>query len=126
MCNFIIPVRTCSKCHCTTRLFEKDDVRDGDSQEEANEISVYTDAEQDCYSRWCIYSSEHPKSCSRCWLTCKQWHGRTKEIHGGTASYVCYDCERRTRGHKRKNISSVGNQGHPSGHPSITTFSLVR
>ncbi|KIO07934.1 hypothetical protein M404DRAFT_135008 [Pisolithus tinctorius Marx 270] len=55
------------------------------------------DPAQDCYSRWCIFSSEHPKSCSHCWITCKHSHGKTREIQGGSPSYVCYGCAPRER-----------------------------
>ncbi|KAG6331502.1 hypothetical protein ID866_7589 [Astraeus odoratus] len=55
------------------------------------------DPAQDCYSRWCVFSSEHPRSCSHCWLTCKHTHGKTREIQGGSPSYVCYSCAPRER-----------------------------
>ncbi|KAF8426512.1 hypothetical protein L210DRAFT_3553979 [Boletus edulis BED1] len=55
------------------------------------------DTAQDCYSRFCVFSSEHPKTCSYCWLTCKHGHGKTRKIHGGSPSYVCHGCAPRTR-----------------------------
>ena len=35
-------------------------------------LSTYIEPPQDCYSRRCIFSSEHPSICSSCWLTCKK------------------------------------------------------
>ncbi|KAG1750114.1 hypothetical protein EDB19DRAFT_1678315 [Suillus lakei] len=47
---------------------------------------------QDCYSRWCTFSSEHPMTCRSCRITCKQTHGKTRKIRGGSSSYVCHSC----------------------------------
>ncbi|KAH7917793.1 hypothetical protein BV22DRAFT_1025756 [Leucogyrophana mollusca] len=100
MCNFVIPIRTCSHCHHRERFFDKEDVR---NWEPDNDTPTYIDPEQDCYSRWCVYSSEHPESCSSCWLTCKHWHGKTREIHGGTLSYVCRGCRPRRKTRSARN-----------------------
>jgi len=100
MCNFVVPIRTCSKCHQREPLFHDAPLRDNEkagSEEAISQSLVYMDIAQDCYSRWCIFSSEHPKTCRYCWLTCKQWHGKTREIPGGTPSYVCRHCEPRAR-----------------------------
>ncbi|KAG2147582.1 hypothetical protein DEU56DRAFT_784752 [Suillus clintonianus] len=45
---------------------------------------------QDCYSRSCIFISEHSNVCSSCWITCKQTHYKTREMPGGPPSYVCH------------------------------------
>ncbi|KAF8557147.1 hypothetical protein OG21DRAFT_1391502, partial [Imleria badia] len=91
MCNFVIPIRTCSKCHRREPLFHDISPRDNEKAR-SDESLAYMDTAQDCYSRWCVFSSEHPKTCSHCWLTCKQGHGKTRKIHGGSPSYVCHGC----------------------------------
>ncbi|KAL4072540.1 hypothetical protein V8B97DRAFT_311376 [Scleroderma yunnanense] len=97
MCNLVVPVRTCSKCHRKERLFGDGTATIDSEKTDRNGLSGYMDPAQDCYSRWCVFSSEHPKSCSHCWLTCKHSHGRTREIQGGSPSYVCYSCVPRAR-----------------------------
>ncbi|KAH7930204.1 hypothetical protein BV22DRAFT_1028722 [Leucogyrophana mollusca] len=126
MCNFVVPVRICSKCHHKEPLYDKEDVRDWEPEEDADQVPTYIDPEQDCYSRWCVYSSEHPNYCSRCWLTCKHWHGKTREIHGGTLSYLCRACaprRARTTLLTRNSFSVMPSGGRP---PAITTFTLTR
>ncbi|KIK42450.1 hypothetical protein CY34DRAFT_144780 [Suillus luteus UH-Slu-Lm8-n1] len=54
--------------------------------------STYIEPPQDCYSRWCIFSGEHSNACSSCWITCKQTYSKTREIRGGSPSYVCDMC----------------------------------
>ncbi|KAI6125598.1 hypothetical protein EDD16DRAFT_1724582 [Pisolithus croceorrhizus] len=91
MCNLVVPIRTCSKCHRKERLFG-----DGNASS-SDKLLGYMDPAQDCYSRWCVFSREHPKTCSHCWITCKHTHGKTREIQGGSPSYVCYGCAPRER-----------------------------
>ncbi|KAI9568224.1 hypothetical protein HD554DRAFT_785418 [Boletus coccyginus] len=93
MCNFVVPIRTCSKCRQREPLFHDMSLRDNEK------CLIYMDTAQDCYSRWCVFSSEHPKTCNYCWLTCKHGHGKTRKIHGGSPSYVCHGCAPRARRH---------------------------
>ncbi|KAG2076719.1 hypothetical protein BDR04DRAFT_707986 [Suillus decipiens] len=92
MCKFVVPVRTCSKCHQSEALFDEKERRLSHVNEKNERKPTYLAPPQDCYSRWCIFSSEHPITCSSCWITCKQTHGKTREIRGGSPSYVCRCC----------------------------------
>ncbi|KAG1779140.1 hypothetical protein EV702DRAFT_1090663 [Suillus placidus] len=92
MCKFVVPIRTCSKCHQNEPLFDEKERRLSHVNEKNERKPTYMAPPQDCYSRWCIFSSEHPITCSSCRITCKQTHGKTREIRGGSPSYVCHSC----------------------------------
>lgn len=92
MCRFVVPIRTCSKCHQNQPLFDEKERRLSHANEKIERKPTYTAPPQDCYSRWCIFSSEHPITCNSCRFTCKQTHGKTREIQGGSPSYVCHSC----------------------------------
>ncbi|KAJ8580311.1 hypothetical protein M405DRAFT_753410 [Rhizopogon salebrosus TDB-379] len=95
MCNFVVPIRTCSKCYQNEPLFDEKERRLS-SVSGKNEVPpTYMEPAQDCYSRWCAFSSEHPGFCASCWLTCKHTYGKTREIRGGSPSYVCHSCASR-------------------------------
>ncbi|KAG0695902.1 hypothetical protein DFH29DRAFT_953495 [Suillus ampliporus] len=100
MCNFVVPIRTCSKCHQNEPLFDERRLSSMSDKNERKQAYIYIEPPQDCFSRWCIFSSEHPGVCigsQACWLTCKQTHGKTREIQGGSPSYVCHSCAHRSR-----------------------------
>ncbi|KAG1832574.1 hypothetical protein DFJ58DRAFT_823115 [Suillus subalutaceus] len=110
MCKFVVPIRTCSKCHQNEPLFDEKERRLSHVNEKnevpqssmvgshvahcvPNSESQHTwYPPQDCYSRWCVFSSEHPITCSSCRITCKRTHGKTRKIRGGSPSYVCHSC----------------------------------
>ncbi|KAG2107127.1 hypothetical protein BD769DRAFT_137779 [Suillus cothurnatus] len=92
MCKFVVPIRTCSKCHQNEPLFNEKERRLSHVKEKNERKPTYMAPPQDCYSRWCVFSSEHPITCNSCWITCKQTHGKTREIRGGSPSYVCHSC----------------------------------
>ncbi|KAG1887290.1 hypothetical protein F4604DRAFT_1240871 [Suillus subluteus] len=92
MCYFVVPIRTCFKCHQNEPLFDENERRLSHANEKNERKSAYAEPPQDCYSRWCIFSSEHSDTCSSCRITCKQTHSKTREIQGGSPSYVCNIC----------------------------------
>ena len=98
MCNLILPVRICTKCGrkdaiVSERLFREKDKQWGwRASREVDHEALSLELEQDCYSRWCVYSSDHPEHCMCCSLTCKQWRGKIRELHGGSSSYICSAC----------------------------------
>ncbi|KIK77389.1 hypothetical protein PAXRUDRAFT_380632 [Paxillus rubicundulus Ve08.2h10] len=112
MCNFVVPIRTCSKCQQREPLFQDGIAHDNEKARSDGSL-VYMDPAQDCYSRWCAFSSEHPKTCSHCWLTCKHWHGKTREIQGGSPSYVCHSCAPRAR------RQQTWKPPRPAHHPNV-------
>ncbi|KAI6108299.1 hypothetical protein F5141DRAFT_1122260 [Pisolithus sp. B1] len=131
MCNLVVPIRTCSKCHRKERLFEGGNASSSDKIDNHGLLG-YMDPAQDCYSRWCVFSREHPKSCSHCWITCKHTydssgsrrrqsiyslprHGKTREIQGGSPSYVCYGCAPRER---KQQTWKPPRPVHPKAMPS--------
>jgi hypothetical protein len=79
MCRFVVPIRTCSKCHQNQPLFDEKERRLSHVNEKIevpqSSIQIYTQKScgslrsqqrkptytappQDCYSRWCIFSSD--------------------------------------------------------------------
>jgi len=98
MCNLILPVRVCTKCSHKDAIFSERLFREKDKEwgwrasRELDNDALSLELEQDCYSRWCVYSSDHPDYCMCCSLTCKQWRGKIRELHGGSSSYVCSAC----------------------------------
>ncbi|OAX41175.1 hypothetical protein K503DRAFT_531886 [Rhizopogon vinicolor AM-OR11-026] len=92
MCNFIVPIRTCSKCQEKEPLFDEKERQVTSAGGKKERRPKYMEPPQDCYSRRCIFSSEHSSVCSSCWLTCKRTHGKTRQIQGGSLSYVCHSC----------------------------------
>ncbi|KAG1750149.1 hypothetical protein EDB19DRAFT_1678572 [Suillus lakei] len=110
MCNFVVPIRTCFKCHQNEPLFDEKKRRLSHVNERNEQKSTYMEPPQDCYSRWCIFSSEHPNACSSCRITCKQIHGKTREIQGGSPSYVCDVCASNPQRHCQcHSLHGVGN-----------------
>ncbi|KAG2060856.1 hypothetical protein BDR06DRAFT_389287 [Suillus hirtellus] len=93
MCKFVVPIRTCSKCHQNEPLFDEKERRLSHITEKNEQRKLtYMAPPQDCYSRRCVFSSEHPVTWHACWITCKQTHGKTRKIKGGSPSYVCHNC----------------------------------
>ena len=107
MCNLVVPIRTCSKCRQREPLFHDTSLRDNEkagsdevgpifpigtrNDDAIRQSPVYMDTAQDCYSRWCVFSTEHPKTCSYCWLTCK--HGYARRARRGDASIRFAPCD---------------------------------
>ncbi|KAI6117911.1 hypothetical protein EV401DRAFT_1967221 [Pisolithus croceorrhizus] len=104
MCNLVVPIRTCSKCHRKERLFGG---RCWDTWIQA----------QDCYSRWCVFSREHPKYLQHTYDSSgsRRRHGKTREIQGGSPSYVCYGCAPRER---KQQTWKPPRPVHPKAMPS--------
>ncbi|KAJ8589010.1 hypothetical protein M405DRAFT_768267 [Rhizopogon salebrosus TDB-379] len=92
MCNFVVPIRTCSKCQQKEPLFDEKERQFTSVGGKKERKPAYMEPPQDCYSRRCIFSSEHPSACSSCWFTCKKTHGKAREIQGGSHSFVCHSC----------------------------------
>ncbi|KAG2037708.1 hypothetical protein BDR03DRAFT_956638 [Suillus americanus] len=92
MCKFVVPIRTCSKCHKNEPLFDEKERRLSHVSQKNERKPTYMAPPQDCYSRWCVFSSDHPITCNSCRITCKQIHGKTRKIRGGSPSYMCHHC----------------------------------
>ncbi|KAG2107097.1 hypothetical protein BD769DRAFT_1502323 [Suillus cothurnatus] len=112
MCYFVVPIRTCFKCHQNEPLFDENEIQLSHANETNEQRkSTYIEPPQDCYSRRCIFSSEHPDTCSSCRITCKQTHGKTREIQGGSLSYVCDICASSPQRHCQCHLPHGVNSG---------------